>query len=404
MHHKLILATPYIILITLAQACTNKSIPPSSSAEPQSPSKLHPKAQQKTDSPLFNSIILSITEDNKGNYWLGSWCDGLCKYNPSATSAEERFTYYTTDNGLPYPEMTQYNNRKVPRGHSPRNIQVDQNGHILFATVGGVVKYDGQTFSELKIEKPAQLITDHSSAQISAGNWDELNQIWFGNINGNGVYRYDGQELIHLTFAEEHSVTSRFSKYATYSIGKDNKGNLWFGTEAGGIFKYSKDSLICINKDAEKGIVRAIFQDDSGKVWMSNVLQGLHYYDHEAYLAGKDYFINFTDQKGYYNLSETRAYDHLDKNKTLDSVQSITQDDDGILWFGTFTRGLWRYDPKADTASGENELIHYTEENGLPSNTVKTIYKDKNGRLLFGIGEEEASVYYFEDEEFIRLR
>ena len=392
------------ILLILTLACTTKPIPTANAPVLESPSLPNPMAQHQTGSPLFNSMILSITEDSLGHYWIGSWCDGLCKYDPSASSTEARYTYYTTDNGLPYSEMTQYNNRKIPKGHSPRNVQTDHRGHIIFATIGGVVKYDGKTFSEIEVQQPSQLITAHSANLVSADNWDELNQIWFGNIDGNGVFRYDGEKLVHLTFPEAHSITSRFSKYATYSIGKDNNGNLWFGTEAGGIFRYNKDSLTCINKNAEKGIVRAIFQDASGKVWISNVLQGLQYYDHQAYLAGDDYFKNFTDQKGYYNLSETRTYDYLDKNKILDSVQSIAQDDDGILWFGTFTRGLWRYNPKANSQKGEEELIHYTEETGLPHNTVKTIYKDKSGRLLFGIGEEEASVYYFKDGEFLRLR
>ena len=389
-------------ILLFVSACTNKSIPAAHPQPDTNPFAYTLTAPPRTDTVLqFSSMITTITEDNDGNYWIGSWCDGLCKYNPSikSDSGQKLFTYYTTANGLPYSELTKYNGREVPKGHSPRGIQVADNGDIIFGTIGGFVKYDGQSFSEIPRASQSKLITDHLDSLKTTGTWNELEQIWFGNISGNGVYRYDGTEMLHLRIPEAPmSLNRRWSKYATYSIGQDNNGHLWFGTEAGGIFKYNKDSFNCINADKDKGIVRAIYQDSSGKVWMSNVLQGLRYYDHEAYLAGEEYFINFTHQQGYYNLTETREDNTISDHKLLDGIQTIVEGDDGIIWFGTFSNGLWRYDPEAKN----NKLQHFTFENGLPSDTVKKIYKDKNGRILFGIGDVKASIYCYEDGNFIR--
>ena len=88
----------------------------------------------------FNSIILSIFEDSKGNYWFGSWCDGLCKYDPSTSlkTGKKQFTYYTVENSIPGSEKIEFNNRSVPRGNSISSIQD--------ATLAGIVKFDGQSF------------------------------------------------------------------------------------------------------------------------------------------------------------------------------------------------------------------------------------------------------------------
>ncbi|MEM1122907.1 MAG: two-component regulator propeller domain-containing protein, partial [Bacteroidota bacterium] len=42
----------------------------------------------------FQDKIFSIYQDRKGDYWIGSREDGLCKYDG------EDYTYYTTDDGL----------------------------------------------------------------------------------------------------------------------------------------------------------------------------------------------------------------------------------------------------------------------------------------------------------------
>ena len=184
-----------------------------------------------------------------------------------------------------------------------------------------------------------------------------------------------------------------------YSHTRDSYGNIWFGTEAGGVFKYNKDGLVCINQEAEKGIVRCIFQDASGLVWISNVLEGLYTYDHKAQEKGEEPFKCFTKEKGFYTLSEVRSQ-NLENVDMLDGIQSIVQEDSGVMWFGTFGNGLWRYDPAAPM---EIAFSHFTKGKGIPSDTVKSILKDKNGKLWFGIGEELTHVYHYNGKEFKRI-
>ena len=346
-------------------------------------------------------MYLSIFQDSKDVYWFGSWCDGMCKYDPkdSFPSGAKKFTYYNTENGIPGKEIIEFNNRKVPRGNAVRDIQEDVNGNIVFATLHGVAKFDGKSFSTIDpIGEKEEL---SQSLEYMANDWSrEYNSLWYGNISSNGVSKYENGILREFTFPEPVKYNKGFrSQYCMYSHTRDGNGNIWFGTEAGGIFKYERDGLICINQEAEKGIVRCVFEDASGLIWISNVLEGIYTYDCKALEKGEEPFRCFSKEMGFHTLSEVRSQ-NLDKLEMLDSVQSIAQEEDGVMWFGTFGNGLWRYDP---SALSDHAFTHFTKGNGIPNDTVKSILKDKNGKLWFGIGEDLAHVYHYDGKEFKRF-
>lgn len=346
-------------------------------------------------------MLLSMYQDSKGVFWFGSWCDGMCKYDPAETfpTGAKKFTYYNTTNGVPGKEIIEFNSRKVPRGNAVRDIQEDPAQNIIFTTLSGVTKFDGKRFTQIHtVGKKEEL---SQSLGYVNGDWTrEHKSLWYGNISTNGVYKFENDTLRQFTFPEPIEYSSGFdSQYAMYSHTRDSYGNLWFGTEAGGVMRYNKEGLTCINQDAEKGIVRCIFQDATGLVWISNVLEGVYTYDYEAMRRGEEPFTCFTKKMGFHTLSEVRNK-NLDKVKMFDSVQSIAQEDSGVMWFGTFGNGLWRYDARQ---SPDLAFEHFTKGNGIASNTVKSILKDKNGQLWFGIGEDLAHVYHYDEKEFKRI-
>ncbi len=351
-------------------------------------------SEPRVDSILeFESMITAIFEDSKGNIWFGSHCDGVCRYDG------KQFTYFTIESGLPKKRNSELPYRNFWLGNSIRYIYEDDKGNMWFGTGEGVSKFDGNTFTTIHPEKESILITEQYEVVGKKLNVDwekEYDALWFG-AERNGVVRYDGYQLKHLRFPEPESEKDKpWSRFDTYSLYKDSHRNIWFGTESGGIFRYNQAAFTCINEQEEKGIVRSFFQDASGKIWISNVLLGLYCYDHTAYLSGEKALKSFTKEKGWYSLSEVRNNPLLDKSKMLDGIQTIAQDDDGNLWFGSYANGLWKYDGK--------EITHYHKENGLPSDTVKTIYKDKSGRMWFGIGEEKGYLYQFNGTSFEKFR
>lgn len=381
--------TAYLLLFSVffCSSCSSQSGSVSSGSK-DTETETPPSAQlpsPRVDSVLeFESIITAMFEDSKGNFWIGSHCDGLCRYDG------QQYTYFTVEQGLPGDGTTELNNRTVPLGNIIRAIQEDESGNIWINTADGISRFDGQSFTTIHPEGEAQSITESfiPSADNPDEDWKkELGHLWFGEMLENGVYRYDGQRLAHLTYPfPEEDTTKSWSRYATYSLYQDRDENLWFGTESGGILRYNRGSITCINQDEQKGIVRCFFQDRSGRVWISNVTMGLCYYEEGT-------FHNFTHEKGYSNLNQNRSPSYTEGAPTLDGIQTIEQDEEGNLWMGTFSDGLWKYDGDA--------LTHFTVKKNLPSNTVKTIYKDHKGKLWFGIGR--GTVYGFDGDSFFRF-
>ena len=74
-------------------------------------------------------------------------------------------------------------------------------------------------------------------------------------------------------------------------------------------------------------------------------------------------------------------------------IESIYQDREGFLWFGTNNGGVSRYD-------GE-KFVNFTTDEGLASNFVRAIHEDKAGHLWFSTWE--AGVSRYDGEKFVNF-
>jgi ligand-binding sensor domain-containing protein/serine phosphatase RsbU (regulator of sigma subunit) len=191
--------------------------------------------------------------------------------------------------------------------------------------------------------------------QIRCMIQDKSGNLWIGT-DGGGVSKYDGKYFTHYTIIEG------LSNNRVYCILQDINNNLWFGTE-GGVSKY--DGKFFTNFTIKEGLsnnrVHSILQDKSGNLWFGTN-SGLNKYD------GKS-FTHFTEKEGLSN----------------NTVVSILQDKSGNLWFGTHGGGVSKYNGKSFT--------HFTEKEGLSDNRVHSIFQDTRGNLWFGTWGGGVSKY-----------
>ena len=186
-------------------------------------------------------------------------------------------------------------------------------------------------------------------------------------------------------------VAPSFSPYGIYSIYKDSKGNVWFGTSNLGVCRYDGKSFAWISEadltELEEGPapgVRAILEDKEGNFWFSNHIR--HRY--KVYRKNKKApgeAVAYTALKGI---------DISKEQKMQDYFMSITQDDDGDLWMLTYNAGVWRYD-------GEN-LIHYPVKEGHINVLLFSIYKDREGGLW--LGTHNSGPYKFNGKTFEKFK
>jgi len=177
---------------------------------------------------------------------------------------------------------------------------------------------------------------------------DKSGNIWFGT-QGGGVTKYDGKSFTHFTEKEG------LSNNVVVSILEDKSGNFWFGTFGGGVSKYDGKSFT--NFTEKEGLsnktVWSILEDKFGNIWFGTQGEGVYKYDGNS-------FTHFTKVEG------------LSGN----DVRSILEDKFGNIWFGTYGGGASKYDGISFT--------HFTEKEGLGNNVVFSILEDKLGNLWFG--------------------
>ncbi|NNT72364.1 hypothetical protein HKT18_09075 [Flavobacterium sp. IMCC34852] len=311
-----------------------------------------------------DQTIWAIYQDKQSNYWFGSKENGVFYYDG------QHVKHFTTKEGLV--------------SNAIRGFQEDSEGHIYIETERGVSQFDGQTFKTLPIANP----------DSPSNDWVlEPADLWFriGSTN-NGVYRFDGTFLHLLKFPKSPEEEAFYRKYPNtgirpyglYTIYKDRKGLMWFGTASLGVCRYDgktlswhyEEQLQTTPNGGDFG-TRAIFEDKEGMFWINNT--------RFRYNLKPNSTINTDFQKedgiGYLDEKNKKAFPFF---------LSITEDNEGNLWMATYEEGVWKYDGK--------ELIHYPIQEDKTTVLLFTIYKDNKGVLW--LGSHNAGVYQFNGHSF----
>ncbi|MEZ4799750.1 MAG: two-component regulator propeller domain-containing protein [Flavobacteriales bacterium] len=212
---------------------------------------------------LGNSIMV-VFQDKHDVYWFGSWETGLYRYDGST------LINYTTEHGL-------LNNRID-------EIKEDNFGNIYFGSANAtssISKFDGNKFTTL--------------AAVPSDDWRlDFSDLWFEYSYGNTgkVYRYDGTTLHELQFPKPPDLSNPFDIYSIY---KDRKGYMWFGTNPVGVCRYDGKSFEWITEEdvtefRNEGAngVRSITEDKNGDFWFNTEFR-YSVYDSATIKSGKLY-------------------------------------------------------------------------------------------------------------------
>ncbi|MBL8738518.1 MAG: hypothetical protein JNL12_18970 [Planctomycetes bacterium] len=311
---------------------------------------------------LSFETVRSMLEDSAGNFWFGSWKQGVCRYDG------KQFTYFTKADGLADDQV--------------RSIHQDQRGVVWFECAVGVSGFDGQ-----------RLVTPGTKNHAAKHDWQlQPGDLWFKEDGAVGVsqregqpgaYRYDGTTF---TFHAYPTVVGQAepSAYATTGISRAASGRVWFATY-GAVFGYDGTNFTVLDEprlglDAMSGRlhVRSVYEDRKGRLWIGN--NGIGVLLHQDGVT-----TQFTQAMGLgkMGLHGDRRFplpgDAKDGSPTMHRVFSIGEDREGHIWFGTIDQGAWRYDGTS--------LRQFTAADGLTSPSIVAIYTDRRGDLwLAGSG------------------
>jgi len=330
--------------------------------------------------------VRGIVQDEKGDLWFATDA-GVSRYDGKT------FTTYTILNGLSHNDVW--------------STLKDSKGNLWFGTMGGVSRYDGKNFTSIPL--PAADATSPSGVTPTL-----VGSIFARDCE---VSRYDGKTFTTTyTFKDGHACNSlpkdqkanvalgmagttsgtsgascspgktfasvsqpatnvsgqsRFTPTLVWAIYEDKAGNIWFGTDGGGVRKYDGTSFTTYtDKDGlAYNNVRTILEDKAGNMWFGTWGGGASRYDGTT-------FTNYT------------AKDGLASN----NIWTMYEDNAGSLWFGTLGSGASRYDGQAFTT--------FTENKGLTNNYIQSILQDKKGNLWFGFS---GGAFLFDGKSFLNF-
>ncbi len=326
------------------------------------------------DGPI-SQYVRRVFQDKNGNLWFGTNGDGVCRYDGKSLS------YYTRTEGF--------------GGHAVRGIVEDESGNLWFATDGGISRYDGS-----RANHPCNNNTCKHDVQTVKG-FDEHNQelvksftnytvkhglsgdqvwsiliakdgiIWCGTEGG--VSRFDGKSFTDFPLPPADHTNFPNAYPAPKLINcmlQDNAGNIWFGSNGNGAYRYDGTSLTNISeKDGLcNNFVQCMIQDKTGNIWFGSRFGGLSQYDPWSLLkTGGRRFTNYTTK---YGLSTDFIW-------TLLEDKSV-QDGEVGIWISMVAGGLCRYD------SAKGNAPNFAVKEGLSTKHVQSIFEDKNGKLWLG--------------------
>jgi ligand-binding sensor domain-containing protein len=276
-------------------------------------------------------------------------CGGQNQTNPPQDNFRKEH------NGISESQLKEADTSRVPMGQV-RNIKQDRNGNILIAAGwGGVLRYDGKSFTNLTSKLGSQRFWDVLE--------DRRGNLWFASVDS-GVYYYNGKSFQHFTTREG------LANNAVMCIYEDKAGIIWLGTGGSGVSRYDGKSFQNFTtKDGLPHNITTIIEDKTGKLWIGT--RG------EAFVYDGKTFITLTHEgKAFYN------------------VWSIIEDKTGNIWFGENggrAKGLWRYDGSVFTKVSQSVVYAVIEDK--KGNIWTTGEINPNGRVWALSRYDQKSLY-----------
>lgn len=355
-----------------------------------------------------NNSVLSIIEDSQGNLIIGTISEGLVFFNRMTGKTEhfllqtspEHIYYYRavleyspgiyligSEHGLILFEratgkITQFKSSTLTDNSLSDNaiysINRDREGGIWIGTYFGGVNYLSSKPSPFDLYCPLEYKNSVSGKAISQFCEDALGNLWIGTEDG-GLNYFNTKKNTFKSFVHEQGKNS-ISYHNVHSLMLDDN-KLWIGTFAGGLnildTRTGKFTLYKSTSDPyslSDDNVFSIYKDLNGTIWVGTI-NGLNKYN-----------------------PQKNNFDRIPQLSLRTHVYDILQDHLGLIWFATYGRGVFCYNPKLDTWKQYQTI--QGNRSSISHNKVISIYLDDKKRLWFGTEGGGLNQYSYESDNF----
>jgi signal transduction histidine kinase len=227
-----------------------------------------------------------------------------------------------------------------------RKIYITSQGDTLISYNSGLCRLNNNRIGSL----PAHLSV-LEKVNVLCFAEDEKQRLWLGTENG--VYRTDGGNV--MRFGSRRGFTDN----SVNDIYRDVENNLWFATDADGIYKFRENTFTYYDKTS--GLANTIVM---GVVQTS---------DRRIYAGGYGGGLYMIDQSG--DLEPASSKGNLPSDCKINSLYA---DDKNNVWIATLGKGIYKY----NIAEGFKKIDPRDPSAGIRGATC--FLKDGRGNLMIG--------------------
>ncbi len=272
------------------------------------------------------------------------------------TSAQVRFTHYSTENGLPNDFVL--------------SIVQDQNGFIWFGTHLGVVRYDGHSFN--LIQPDPQKSNSLSYKHVNNLYGDSYGNLWI-RFTENALNRLHIPTGEIINYPTDTTNSKGISSFRGIDIFEDVDSVVWLISYEG-IFRYNSEtdefkSVLpgsITSKSFPSNKIATAVDDSLGNLWVltTNGIGRINRGSYETISLGK-----------LINQPEIESL----------KINALSSDRKSTLWFSTINNGLYSYDIL------NNKLKNYSRD----ISNVHSIFCDNEGDV-YVFSNTDNTLFYID--------
>lgn len=332
-------------------------------------------------------LIFDLLEDQEKNIWIGT-DKGLYRFNPSAQFFKTFTNRKQGVDSIYTPDVTDI-------------LQLKGNNNILVSTWGnGIFTYDS-AFNTVNKKSSARYFKQENSMAwclLQRKNED----IWAG--------LQDGVLMIYnaATKKTERITPSAVGGSTIRQIAEDKAGNIWLGTQSGRLVEWNPGTNTFIIRQELSSTIGRLYIDNINTIWVCTSADGAyrinasdgsiinHYVtgskDTSLLGIGAADIIQYNDSI-YFIASEglnilnikknTFRYITSEQGLPSDDINNLIKDKFGYVWI-TSNNGLVSYN------YAKSILSHFSYESGVLNNSFSVASANilNDGRIAFGTSHE----------------
>lgn len=309
------------------------------------------------DRSLPGNTVFRVYIDSRKNVWVGT-NNGLALYHPES----DEFTVFRNIAGNPDSLLD----------NDIHSIRETDGNMLWIGTSKGINILNLQHIVSLSSNriKFGHIRANDLSTGLSDGNVNDIFQdsygnIWIGTNRALNFISHSKPFFNTIGYTSIKGDNNALSAKTASCLYYDNRtGNLWVGTEGGGIDVYKEGKKTAHyhpdNSTLAESMLESVIVDSSGQIWFGTRTKGL---------------IRMNGKTGQFE--ECKLPYTVSTNEKI-PVTSLFEDSHGNLWIGTYN-GVFRFNLRTE------EVIRIEGQDILlPSNLIRGIAQDSNGNIWIG--------------------